>query len=111
MRSPSLSRPPSGTAFFDIQWKCVIFENMFRLSRIALLSLFASILLAACDTEQRQRVESTLNDVESYINERPDSALAVLQGMGSTGTMQIVLACTTILLTSRKILVILAKQP
>lgn len=57
---------------------------MFRLSRIALVSSLALLLFAACNTESRQRVESTLSDVESYINERPDSALAVLQAVDST---------------------------
>jgi hypothetical protein len=57
---------------------------MFRLSRIALVSSLAILLFAACNTESRQRVEGTLNDVESYINEHPDSALAVLQAVDST---------------------------
>lgn len=52
--------------------------------QVACLSLAVFFTLAACDTEQRQRVESTLNDVESYINERPDSALVVLQTVDST---------------------------
>ena len=57
---------------------------MFRLSRIAPVFLLVIFLFAACNTESRQRVESTLSDVESYINERPDSALAVLQAVDST---------------------------
>lgn len=57
---------------------------MFRLSRIALVSSLALLLFAACNTESRQRAESTLNDVESYINEHPDSALMVLQTVDST---------------------------
>lgn len=50
----------------------------------ACLFLAVFFTLAACDTEQRQHVESTLSDVESYINEHPDSALAVLQAVDST---------------------------
>ena len=42
------------------------------------------LLLSACGPAPRQRVAATLTDVESYINDRPDSALAVLEGMDST---------------------------
>lgn len=42
------------------------------------------ILLTACKPASRLRLTMTLNDVESYINERPDSALSVLQGVDST---------------------------
>lgn len=52
--------------------------------QVACLFLAVFFTLAACDTEQRQHVESTLSDVESYINEHPDSALAVLQAVDST---------------------------
>lgn len=52
--------------------------------QVACLFLAVFFTLAACDTEQRQHVESTLSDVESYINEHPDSALAVLQTVDST---------------------------
>ncbi len=52
--------------------------------QVACLFLAVFITLAACDTEQRQHVESTLSDVESYINEHPDSALVVLQTVDST---------------------------
>ena len=40
--------------------------------------ILASALLASCVS---MRVENILNDVESYIMERPDSALAVLESM------------------------------
>lgn len=52
--------------------------------QVACLFLAVFFTLAACDTEQRQHVESTLSDVESYINEHPDSALVVLQAVDST---------------------------
>lgn len=52
--------------------------------QVACLFLAVFFTLAACDTEQRQHVESTLSDVESYINEHPDSALVVLQTVDST---------------------------
>lgn len=41
-------------------------------------------ILAACGPSSRQRVAATLDDVETYINDRPDSALAVLEGVDST---------------------------
>ena len=42
-----------------------------------------ALSLAAC-LSPAQRVAETLDDVETYINERPDSALAVLEGVDST---------------------------
>lgn len=48
----------------------------------ALLTLL--LLSAACGPTPRQRTAAVLDDVESYINDRPDSALAVLQGVDST---------------------------
>ena len=41
----------------------------------------AVLLLAACGPSPRQRIAARLDDVESYINERPDSALAVLRAL------------------------------
>ena len=49
---------------------------------LVLLSLL--LTLAACGPSPRQRVAATLDDVETYINDRPDSALAVLEGVDST---------------------------
>ena len=46
--------------------------------------LLALALLAACGPSPRQRTAAVLDDVESYINERPDSALAVLRALDST---------------------------
>lgn len=46
--------------------------------------LIALALLAACGPSPRQRTAAVLDDVESYINERPDSALAVLRALDST---------------------------
>ena len=40
-------------------------------------------LLSACSPGLRSRTETALDDVESYINERPDSALAVLRALDS----------------------------
>lgn len=48
----------------------------------ALITVVA--ILAACGPSSRQRVSATLDDVETYINDRPDSALAVLEGVDST---------------------------
>ena len=48
----------------------------------ALLTLL--LLSAACGPTPRQHTAAVLDDVESYINERPDSALAVLRGVDST---------------------------
>lgn len=46
--------------------------------------LLALALLAACGPSPRQRTAAVLDDVESYINDRPDSALAVLRALDST---------------------------
>lgn len=53
---------------------------------IYLLSALVTVvtLMVACGPSPRQRVAATWDDVESYINERPDSALAVLRGVDST---------------------------
>ena len=48
------------------------------------LFLLLMLLLAACGPGTRGRVAATLDDVEAYINERPDSALAVLRQLDST---------------------------
>ena len=47
---------------------------------IALLFLSA-FLLTACNLASHRRVQAVLDDVESYINDRPDSALAVLRAL------------------------------
>lgn len=44
----------------------------------------AVTFIVACGPSLKQRVAATLDDVESYINERPDSALAVLEKVDST---------------------------
>ena len=44
----------------------------------------ATLLLAACGPAPRQRTVAVLDDVETYINERPDSALAVLTAVDTT---------------------------
>ena len=49
------------------------------------LILFLCVLLCACNgAREARRARVTLDDVASYINERPDSALVVLQGVDST---------------------------
>lgn len=54
---------------------------IYRNTALLLLSL---LLLGACNQAPCRRVASVFDDVESYINEHPDSALAVLQGVDST---------------------------
>lgn len=46
--------------------------------------MLAVFSLAACGPAPGRRVAATLDEVESYINERPDSALAVLRALDST---------------------------
>ena len=48
----------------------------------ALLTLL--LLSAACGPTPRQHTAAMLDDVETYINDRPDSALAVLRGVDTT---------------------------
>ncbi|MBR5724205.1 MAG: hypothetical protein IKX62_02365 [Bacteroidales bacterium] len=57
---------------------------MFQLSRSLALLLSVVLLLAACGSASRRHIAATLDDVETYINDRPDSALAVLEGVDST---------------------------
>lgn len=54
--------------------------HLFR--HLALLS-FIILLAAACGATSRRHITATMDDVESYINEHPDSALAVLEGVDS----------------------------
>lgn len=49
-----------------------------------LLVAFALSSLVACGQVSRGQMASLFDDVESYINDAPDSALAVLQGVDST---------------------------
>lgn len=46
--------------------------------------LCTTVFLVSCGLRQSHRVAATLDDVESYINDRPDSALAVLNLLDST---------------------------
>lgn len=55
-----------------------------RLTSIILLPVL--LLAAACNLSPRDRVTATLNEVESYINEHPDSALAVLRALDGTAS-------------------------
>lgn len=52
--------------------------------RTTLLCLILLSLIVGCGPTPRQRVTAVLVDVESYINTRPDSALAALQGLDTT---------------------------
>ena len=45
------------------------------------LLLFVLVFLSACGPTQRSRTAATLNDVETYIDAHPDSALAVLRAL------------------------------
>lgn len=47
------------------------------------LSVILFLSLTACGPAPGRHVAATLDDVESYINERPDSALAVLRALDS----------------------------
>lgn len=49
-----------------------------------LLTVLCVLSLLACGAGPRSRTDAVLDDVESYINERPDSALAVLRALDST---------------------------
>lgn len=48
------------------------------------LLLLALALLVSCGSGLRSRTVAALDDVETYINERPDSALMVLRALDST---------------------------
>lgn len=48
------------------------------------LYVFVPILLFSCQAAPNQRISATLDEVETYIIERPDSALAVLQALDAT---------------------------
>ena len=48
------------------------------------LFLVLVFLCPACTQPSRRHVNAVLDDVESYINDRPDSALAVLEGVDTT---------------------------
>lgn len=54
---------------------------MTRTARFFLCLPVALALLTACGPAQRRITAAVLNDVESYINDRPDSALAVLESL------------------------------
>lgn len=55
-------------------------NNMIR----SLLLTAIVISTMACSPAYRNRTAAMLNDVERYVNERPDSALAVLEGVDSS---------------------------
>lgn len=57
----------------------------FRMPRINTLLIVLCVLsLSACGAWPRSRTDAVFDDVESYINERPDSALAVLRALDSS---------------------------
>ena len=53
-----------------------------------LLIVLCALLLSACGASPHRRIAAVLDDVESYINERPDSALAVLRELDSTAAVR-----------------------
>ena len=55
--------------------------------KLAFFFLSAVLLLPSCDSLRSRRAAATLDDVETYINERPDSALAVLRALDSATTL------------------------
>lgn len=57
---------------------------MTRTPRFFLCLSTTLTLLIACGPAQRRSTTAVLNDVESYINDRPDSALAMLRALDST---------------------------
>ena len=57
---------------------------MKRLFAETALFLVLVFLCPDCTQPSRRQVNTVLDDVESYINDRPDSALAVLEGVDST---------------------------
>ena len=57
---------------------------MKRLSAKIALILALVFLYSACAQTSGRSLKTVLDDVESYINERPDSALAVLESVDST---------------------------
>lgn len=57
---------------------------MIRLFKYLALLLVILLLAMACGSTSRRHIAATLDDVESYINEHPDSALVVLEGLDST---------------------------
>ena len=57
----------------------------FRLPRIMVSVAIIAALLVSCERSRSDsRVSATLDDVESYINDHPDSALAVLRSVDTT---------------------------
>ena len=57
----------------------------FRLPRIMVSVAIIAVLLVSCERSRSDsRVSATLDDVETYINEHPDSALAVLRSVDTT---------------------------
>lgn len=61
---------------------------MRQLKIFEVLFLCFSVLLEACGPVSRSNVKAALDEVESYINDRPDSALAVLRGLDSTAVIR-----------------------
>ena len=59
--------------------------NQFRITLVVLLSvLFAGGQVSCVQARSGGRIAAVLNDVEEYVNDRPDSALAVLQALDTT---------------------------
>ncbi|MCR5841051.1 MAG: hypothetical protein K6G86_03130 [Bacteroidales bacterium] len=69
-------------------------------AKTAFLLSLALGLSAACDPLLRSHVAATLDNVETYINDRPDSALVVLRALDSTAVCGRALQARTALLHS-----------
>lgn len=55
------------------------FWSMSRVFLLTILLLFASLVNSSCERSTTPRLTTILDDVESFINEYPDSALSVLR--------------------------------
>lgn len=58
-----------------------IFGIMNQLQRIIVLLSVAALVFVSCRPVSKFHVATMLDEIETYINERPDSALSKLQGM------------------------------
>lgn len=55
-----------------------------RVARVLLLSVLAGMLLAGCGASRRQQTAILLDRVDALLDEHPDSALAMLEGVDSS---------------------------
>lgn len=74
----------NSAVFVYLRQSCFYSMLSGRLTNIVLLPVL--LLAVACGLSPRDRVTATLNEVESYINEHPDSALTVLRTLDGTAS-------------------------